>query len=289
MGAIMIDAKLVTFLKLYELMNYRKTAEELNLTQPAVTSQIKLLERDYGCKLFVYNKRVLSRTPEAEVLRSYAENLLYEEDNLRLKLHHKKGCNIKMGATKTIGEFVISKQVAKYTMEKDNTLSVFIDNTENLLKQIDNGTIDFALIEGNFDRNKYGYSILRNEPFVGICSKNHPFAGKQIPIADILDQHLIIREEGSGTRQIFEDIISGQNHVIEDFTKVSTISNFGLMMDVLKAVNGITFAYKAVLNKHEELTEFGLKNIKLVHEFNYVFLNNQFARDKMTLFDSYRN
>ena len=77
----MIDAKLITFLKLYELMNYRKTAEELNLTQPAVTSQIKLLERDYGCKLFVYNKRVLSRTPEAEVLRSYAENLLYEEDN----------------------------------------------------------------------------------------------------------------------------------------------------------------------------------------------------------------
>ena len=134
----MIDAKLITFLKLYELMNYRKTAEELNLTQPAVTSQIKLLERDYGCKLFVYNKRVLSRTPEAEVLRSYAENLLYEEDNLRLKLHHKKGCNIKMGATKTIGEFVISKQVAKYTMEKDNTLSVFIDNTENLVYSISN-------------------------------------------------------------------------------------------------------------------------------------------------------
>ena len=51
----MIDYRIPTFLTLYELMNYRRTAEQLKLSQPAVTQQIHALERDYGCRLFTYD------------------------------------------------------------------------------------------------------------------------------------------------------------------------------------------------------------------------------------------
>ena len=66
----MIDYRIPTFLTLYELMNYRRTAEQLKLSQPAVTQQIHALERDYGCRLFTYDGSRLYRTPEAEKLLS---------------------------------------------------------------------------------------------------------------------------------------------------------------------------------------------------------------------------
>ena len=75
----MIDTRVKTFLTLCDILNYRQTAEKLNMTQPAVTQHIHYLENLYGCKLFIYDRRSLKMTPEAEVLKKYAENVLYQE------------------------------------------------------------------------------------------------------------------------------------------------------------------------------------------------------------------
>ena len=72
----MIHTRMETFLTLCRLMNYRKTAEELNMTQPAVTQHIHYLEEYYGCKLFLYDRRSLKKTKEAELLKRYAENVI---------------------------------------------------------------------------------------------------------------------------------------------------------------------------------------------------------------------
>ena len=61
----MIDTRIETFLTLCRVMNYRKTAELLNMTQPAVTQHIHFLEEQYGCKLFSYDRRTLTMTKEA--------------------------------------------------------------------------------------------------------------------------------------------------------------------------------------------------------------------------------
>ena len=61
----MVDYRIETFLLLCELMNYRKTAEALRITQPAVTQQIHFLERQYGCKLFDYRNHQLTKTDAA--------------------------------------------------------------------------------------------------------------------------------------------------------------------------------------------------------------------------------
>ena len=69
----MTGDRIETFLTLCRLMNYRRTAEELNMTQPAVTQHIHYLEERYGCRLFLYDRRTLKMTPEAEALKKYAE------------------------------------------------------------------------------------------------------------------------------------------------------------------------------------------------------------------------
>lgn len=82
----MIDNRIRTFLALCRNMNYRRTAEELNLTQPAVTQHIQYLESEYGCSLFSYDRRTLRLTKEGELLKNYAENVLYQERKMLEKL-----------------------------------------------------------------------------------------------------------------------------------------------------------------------------------------------------------
>ena len=69
----MIDSRMETFLTLCRVMNYRKTAELLNMTQPAVTQHIHYLENFYNCRLFVYNRKTLVMTEQAQILKEYAE------------------------------------------------------------------------------------------------------------------------------------------------------------------------------------------------------------------------
>ena len=63
-----MDQKLSTFLTLCSTMNYRRAADALHLTQPAVTKQIQALEAQYGVKLFSYDERKLRKTPQGEIL-----------------------------------------------------------------------------------------------------------------------------------------------------------------------------------------------------------------------------
>ena len=65
----MLDYRVLTFLALYDEMNYRRTAEKLNMTQPGVTQHIHYLENYYGVKLFEYNGKTLTKTKNAEIPR----------------------------------------------------------------------------------------------------------------------------------------------------------------------------------------------------------------------------
>ncbi|MCR5176289.1 MAG: LysR family transcriptional regulator [Anaerovibrio sp.] len=284
----MVDGRIKTFLKLCEVMNYRKTAELLHMTQPAVTQHIKFLEKEYGCRLFNYDKRVLTMTEQAVILRDYAENIMYQEQKAKSRINEHSGHNLKIGATRTIGGYVIKQQLLNYLSDENNIISVEIDNTEHLLELLSKGEIDFALIEGFFDRKKYACQLYRREPFIGICGRKHPFAGKTVPLEQLWQEHLFLREEGSGTRDIFQQLLMEHNHSVSEFHRITTISDFGLMIGLLLDTQGITFAYRAVLDTSRDLKPFYIEGFEATREFNYVFLNNSFSLGAVKVFDSYR-
>lgn len=281
----MIDTRLETFLTLCRLMNYRKTAEALNMTQPAVTQHIHYLENLYHCKLFLYDRKALHMTEEAKMLKIYAENVLYQEKKLKSALCEKNGIHLAIGATKTIGEYVIADHIASFLQSPQNHISVNVDNTENLLLSLQNGEIDFALIEGFFDRMQYASKLYRKEPFVGLCGVHHPFANQTVSPDDIFKEHLILRETGSGTRKILEQLLAEHNHTVTEFSKITTVSNFGLITALLEKGIGITFAYRAVGERNPELAEFRVQDWNIAREFNYVYLDTPYAENNIAYFD----
>ena len=280
----MLDYRILTFLKLCETMNYRITAEELNMTQPAVTQHIHYLEEEYKCKLFIYNRKKLEKTNQAILLEEYARSAYYNEIYLKRKIKSENKIKINIGATKTIGEFVIGEKIKKLVKNEKYDISLTIDNTENLIKLMELNKLDFILVEGIFNKDKYGYRLYKKDEFIGICSKNHKFNGKSIKFEELFEEDIIIREEGSGTRRIFEQFLSENSFSLEFFKKKITINNFNLIKELVSANCGISFVYNSVVNKNDDIWKFYFKN-KIEREFNYLYLKNTAAKELVDFFD----
>lgn len=285
----MIDYRIKTFLALCDCMNYRKAADLLLMTQPAVTQHIQRLEHQYGCKLFLYDCKKLTLTREGEILRHYAQNVMYQEEKLLENLRLKEKKYLRIGASKTIGEYVIPAQIAKYLRNPDNHISIDVDNTGRLLEHIKNGTLDFALVEGFFDSSEFASRLYRSEPFVGVCSFGHPFAGQTVALNQVFNETLFIREEHSGTRMILEQLLSAHNRTLEHFARTVCISNFGLMGKLIAKGCGITFAYQAVQAENNQLACFQVEHWDIVRDFNFVFLDTPNSRAYVDLFEEIIN
>ena len=282
----MLDHRIETFLTLCEVMNYRETADILHITQPAVTQHIQFLEKKYDCKLFSYENRRLIKTDAAKILEEYARAMRDHEESVQQRLRDGGVRDLRIGATKTIGDYVITEQIHQYLSNKDHALTLIVDNTEHLLKLLEENQLDFAIVEGYFDKKHFDSQCMRREPFVGICRKGHPFAGRQITIEELLAETIIHREEGSGTRAILEQKLQGYNESLNRFKNHICISSFKLILDLVKEGFGVSFVYNVLADSDPDIEKFSIQGEPIVREFNIVYLKHTDIQEKIDLFFS---
>lgn len=270
----MIDERIHTFLRLCQLRNYRQTAQALHMTQPAVTQHIQYLEKAYGCKLFTYDRRVLSQTAEGAALEEYARSLVYNDSQFRARLGQRSAVPMTVGTTKSIGDYVAAPQLIRLMEREDVDLTVIIDNTEHLLSMLRSFQLDILLVEGFVDKNLYAHRLIRREELVGICAPDHPFAGREVPLEALFSQHILLREHGSGTRAVFEAFLQAHGYSSDSFRRRSQISSFPLITQAVAHGCGISFVYDAVHRSSPEAAAFRIAGCPIWHEFNYVYLKN---------------
>ena len=282
-----MDSKLHTFLVLCRTMNYRQAAEQLHLSQPAVTKQIQSLEQALQTKLFYYDGHTLHKTEKCLILERYAISLQYQFEELQLAIAEKDRTSLRIGATKTIGDYVLIDAIKDYLRKPNHELSLVVDNTKNLLQMLDENQLDFAIIEGTFSKTKYDSYLLRMEPFVGICAKDHPLCGKQVTVEDLLKETIIVREQGSGTRRIFEERLTAFGYEVNDFSRTVSISSFVSIKALVAAGIGISFLYASVVAKDEDIGTFTVEGLTDPHAFHVVYTRNTNARkySEQFLFD----
>ena len=273
-----MDFKLRTFLVLCQTMNYRLAAERLHLSQPAVTKQIQSLEQSLQTKLFYYDGHALHKTEKCLLLERYAISMQHQFEELHLAIAEKERTLLRIGATKTIGDYVLIDAIKDYLQEPSHELSLVVDNTKHLLQMLDENQLDFAIIEGTFSKTKYDSYLLRMEPFVGICAKNHPLCGKHIPVEALLKETIIVREEGSGTRRIFEERLMASGYELNDFFRTVYISSFISIKALVAAEIGISFLYDSVVAKDESIGTFTVDGLTEPHAFHVVYTCNTNAK-----------
>ena len=211
---------------------------------------------------------------------------MYQEEKLFEKIKSGEKRLVRFGATKTIGEYVIPEQVERFLQLPDYNVEIEIDNTRYLLDKLKRGELDFALIEGFFDSNDFLSRVYRSENFVGVCSKNHRFAKKTILPDDIFTEHIFLREKGSGTRNILEQVLSEHNRTTGHFARVTCINHFTLMSELIADNLGITFAYEVMQKSYSSLAPFYVKGWNIVRDFNYVYLDSADSLEILEAFDN---
>lgn len=291
----MLNNKIETFLVLCKTGSFSRAAERLHITQPAVSMHIKALEAYYGGKLFLYEGRRLSLTKRGKMLYDFASTMFTDSLHIHKILN---GGNfetrfISLGATRTIGEYVMPPLLGELIKAyPDINLKMTVDNTEILFSKLRDGELDFLVIEGYFNKADFSVELFSQEEFVGLCSPS--FFLKDTPVClDELTRHrLILREHGSGTRDILAHILNEHNLSIDSFSRTCDVSNMRAIKELTADGLGITFMYKAAAT--EEIAEgrlsvINLQSIDMKHEFNFVCAKNSISKNEyFSWFDFFR-
>ena len=274
----MQDFRVKTFLTVCRTLNYTRAAEELALTQPAVSQHITYLEREYGAKLFTYHRKKLELTPAGRVLRDGLATMAHDDVLLHERIEevaHGATVKLRIGMTLTAGEYVVARPLARCLGARpDIQITVRSGGTQHLMELLDAGTIDCAFVEGLFDKARYASRPFSSERLVPICAAEHRFPRTPRTLEDLLGERLILREPGSGTRKILERELSQLGYTTEMFRATICISSFKIIRELVANGLGVSFLYEAVVGQDAQFGHFRCPPLTGSHELNVVYLKN---------------
>lgn len=274
-GGFMLDPRVLTFLCVCKHRNFTRAAQELNLTQPAVSQHIRYLEEHYQVPLFTYRSKVLSLTPQGEYLKGMLETLYHDVQKMQEEVSLIRQPEVlNIGATRSIGDYYLPRGLPAFLQAHPQLrLSVTVANTTRLLSLLDGGQVDLVLCEGYFDKNAYAHRLLRRERMCIFCGKDYP-AEAVTRLEDLFSHPLLLREDGSGTREIFARFLRENNYGLESFSRQCSFNSPHIILQLLRAGQGISVLYHAVGSAglaEGWLKEIPLQVFSLSHEFNAIW------------------
>lgn len=285
----MLDYRLYTFLTLSKTLNYTKAAEILCITQPAVSQHIRYLETTYQIKLFDHQGKNLSLTRQGEYLASCLHTMAADEKKIMKHLQNiSESKHLKFGATLTIGEYILPKKIHCFLQQHPNTnMTMIVENTATLLDMLDAGDISFALVEGYFPSHRYIHKTISTQPYVAVKGNHYPVKEEVCTLKDLLSHRLIIREEGSGTREILERILKENNLNIHDFENSIEVGNMNAIKYLVQENMGITFLYEAAVEeelKKGTIQMIPLRDFHIQREFTFITLKDTIFMEEYQAF-----
>jgi len=201
--------RLVVFRAVAEQLNFRKAAEELYLTQPAVSLQIKALEEDLGIQLFDRSGAHITMTPAGRVLLEYAAQvnaLLVQAEREIAALSGEHIGQLALGASTTIAQYVLPRLLGEFCREHPRVHPTLVSgNTEHIVEAIEKQKISLGFIEGPARSREVKTEPFLEDELVLIASTAHESAERTtVCCSEIASIPLLMRERGSGTRHVIE-------------------------------------------------------------------------------------
>ncbi|HUX43990.1 MAG TPA: LysR family transcriptional regulator [Terracidiphilus sp.] len=201
--------RLVVFRAVAEQCSFRKAAEELYLTQPAVSLQIKALEEDLGVQLFDRTGSRIALTPAGHALLSYgkqSQTLLAEAEHALAALRGEHAGNLALGASTTIAQYVLPRLLSDFRREHPRVQPTLISgNTEQIVDAVAEQRIQLGFLEGPAHNRSVKTETFLADELVLIVPAAHEWAERSsIACSEITSTPLLMRERGSGTRRVVE-------------------------------------------------------------------------------------
>lgn len=200
--------RLVVFRAVAEELNFRKAAEQLYLTQPAVSLQIKALEEELGVQLFDRTGKSIALTDAGRVLLGYARQageLLVTAEQEIAALQGVCAGNLVLGASTTIAQYVLPGLLSGFRRLHPRVLPTLVSgNTEKIVEAVEKRTVTLGLIEGPAQSRHVKTLPFLQDEIVPIVAAAHPWARGPVACGRLGEAPLLMRERGSGSRRVVE-------------------------------------------------------------------------------------
>ena len=261
----MIAMHLLVFVTVAEKKNFSRAAEALSLTQPAISQQIHTLEEYYGTKLFERTSKRVELTRAGETLLPYAKTILdltqVAKDALN-DLAGKVTGKLTIGASLTIGEYILPHILAEYTKRfPDVEVSALIANTEEIGVMALDHSIDIGVIEGKVEHRNLRLTPFQEDEMVLIAPAGHPLSAvPEISNDDLAREPFILREAGSGTRVVAEEVL---HELGVEPSRVVSLGSTQSIKEGVEAGMGLAILSKWCVRKEIRLGT--LKPLRLPH------------------------
>lgn len=235
-------------------LNFSRAAEELLLTQPAVTQQIKALEDEFGVPLFDRSGGRIALTPAGELLRPYAEQLKAISDEAYEIVTSASGNHagmLSLGASQTIGQYVLPNLVAAFLRENPRVaITAVSGNTDEMLDTLVAHRIQLALIEGPALRKDIHVEPFMGDEMVLVVPAGHEWAHREVGVEGLKDAPLLMREFGSGSRRVIEAALAKAGLKKKDLRTTMELDSTEGLLSAVEAGLGVTFVSRwAVRNQ----------------------------------------
>ncbi len=272
--------RLVVFRAVAEQRSFRKAADELYLTQPAVSLQIKALEQDLGVQLFDRSGSSPRLTRAGTVLLDYAlrvHKLLAQAEHEIGALDGDQAGRLTLGASTTIAQYVLPRLLGEFCAEHPRVLPALISgNTEHIVEAVKEQRIVLGFIEGP-PRSR----DMRTEPFlrdelVLIAPASHEWVERpSIACADLAGAPLLMRERGSGSRRIIEIALERQGIKRRALNIEMELDSTEAIKSAVEAGLGVGFVSRWAI----------AKDLRLGHSFKIVEIKGlRMRRDFLMVF-----
>lgn len=276
----MLDYRMDTFITVCRHMNFTHAAEELHLAQSTVSLHVHSLETYYGAKLFEFQGKKIHLTETGQMLLDSATTQKLDDERLKRRIRSKNQIPIRLGATLSVAENMICQPLSDFLLKHPRDyIQIDIDNTEHLLQKINAGLLDAAFVEGSFPVQEFNAIPYRYEPFIAVCAPGCPGCEAWTELENLFQVPLLLRENGSGSRNILESFLAKHRSSLQDFSRIIEIGSLHLIKEVVKSGVGVTFLYESAVRHELEqgtLYKLPIADCDFAHEISYLWRKDSF-------------
>ncbi len=217
----MIDIRLKVFRSVATLLSFTKAANELFISQPAISKHIQELEKEYGVRLFERIGNRIQLTRAGQLMLDHTCKILDDYQNLNYemkKLTSKSEGELRLGASTTISQYVLPEMIAEFRKQYPGIrLTLLSGNSHEIEEALAAGRIDLGMVEGSKRQPQFKYIPFMEDELVIMANANSPLAQKdELTMEELKATPVVLRELGSGTLDVIQEALKEHSINLSD-------------------------------------------------------------------------
>ena len=254
----MADRRLQVFHTVARLLSFTKAADNLHMTQPAVTFQVRQLEEYFNTRLFDRTHNRISLTEAGRRVYEYADKIFLLYDDMEGSVRELTGDVsgvLMIGASTTIAEYMLPALLGDYKARYPHVgIRLKVSNTDAIVSMVEYNEIDLGVVEAPVANKNLVVELCRVDQLVAVLAPAHPLAERdRVAVSELLQFPYIAREEGSGTREVMQEYLRAAGLSANQLNTIMELGSPEAVKGAVEAGMGVSVLSRTTVNKELRL------------------------------------